>query len=114
MKPWLSFIEDNTTSYNTGYNAHENIHSFLAGPQVTLFPKKKLSLSFFADAGKVRDSKAGTVTSVPVWATGPVLTYKLNKHFGLLWVPGEYVRSYQPDGPLNNFTSRFGIVIPIS
>lgn len=114
IKPWLSVIEDNTSSYNTGAGTHENIHSFLAGPQVTAFPKKKLSVSYFADAGKVRDSKAGTITSVPVWATGGVLTYKLNKHFGLLWVPGEYVRTYQANGPLNNFTSRFGFVLPIS
>lgn len=114
VKPWLAFIEDNTTSYNTGANAHENIHSYLAGPLVTAFPKRKLSVSYFADAGKVRDSRAGTVTSVPVWATGGVLTYKLNKHFGLLWVPGEYVRTYQANGPLNNFTSRFGLTLPIS
>ena len=114
IRPWLAVIEDNTTSYNTGANAHENIHSYLAGPLVTAFPKKRLSVSYFADAGKVRDSKAGTITSVPVWATGGVLTYKLNKHLGLLWVPGEYVRTYQANGPLNNFTSRFGLTIPIS
>ncbi len=114
VRPWLAFIEDNTTSYNTGANVHENIHSYLAGPLVTAFPKKKLSVSYFADAGKVRDSKAGRVTSSPAWATGVVLTYKLNKHLGLLWVPGEYVRTYPANGPLNNFTSRFGLNIPIS
>ena len=54
------------------------------------------------------------VTYSPAWAAGGGVTYKLNKHLALLFVPGEYVRNYPDSGPqLNNFTARFGIVLPI-
>lgn len=114
LKPWLAVIVDITKTYNTGYNAHENADAFLSGPLFTAYGAKKLSISGFADAGSLRDSKAGSITYAPAWATGGVLTYKLSKRVGLLFVPGEYVRAYPANGPqLNNFTSRFGITLPL-
>jgi hypothetical protein len=115
IKPWFGFIGDFVHTANTGVNTHENVEAFLGGPIFTAHAKKKISEFAFATAGKTRDSKNGTVMYSPALAVGGGLTYKLNKHVSLLLVPGEYVRNYAATGPdLNNFTARFGFVLPIS
>ena len=114
IKPWFGVIGDFTKSYNTSAGAHENTDSFLCGPIFTARSSKKIGIFGFADAGKLRDSKNGTVTSTPIFATGGGFTMKLNKHIGLLFVPGEYIRNYAAAGDLNNFTARFGFTIPLN
>jgi hypothetical protein len=115
VTPWLGFIGDFVSATNTGANQHEKIEAFLGGPIVTAWSKKKVSPFVFATGGKTRDSKAGTVTSLPALAAGGGFQFKLNKHLGLLFVPGEYVRSFSATGmDQNAFTSRFGVVIPIT
>ena len=115
VKPWFGFIGDFVTTYNTGAGTHENVHAYLGGPIFTAKSKSKLSPFAFVTAGKVRDSNDGKVTSSPGLAAGGGLTYKLSKHVALLFVPGEYVRTYPGTGSdLNSFTARFGFVVPIS
>ena len=114
IKPWFGIIGDFTKSYNTSAGAHENTDSFLCGPIFTALSSKKLSVFGFADAGKLRDSKDGMITSSPIFAVGGGVTLKLNKHVGLLFVPGEYIRAYPATGTdLNNFSSRFGLTFPL-
>ena len=113
IKPWLGVIGDFTKSHNTSAGAHENTDSFLCGPIFTARSSKKIGIFGFADAGKLRDSKDGMITSTPIFATGGGFTMKLNKHIGLLFVPGEYIRNYAAAGDLNNFTARFGFTIPL-
>ncbi len=113
LRPWLALFADFTQSYNTSRNAHENVQSRLGG---FLFSKKlsaAVSSFAFADAGIVRDSKGGSIATSPIFAVGGGATLKLNKHVSLLIIPGEYVRTYAQSGNLNNFTGRFGIVLPI-
>ncbi len=113
--PWLAVIGDFVSVYNTGANTHEHIEVFLGGPLFTAYSKKRLSPFAFATGGKTRDAKAGTITWTPTLATGGGVTYKLNKHLALLFVPGEYVRNFSATGrDTNGFTSRFGIVLPVS
>ena len=113
IKPWFGVIGDFTKSYNTSAGAHENTDSLLCGPIFTARSSKRIGIFGFADAGKLRDSKDGMITSTPIFATGGGFTMKLNKHVGLLFVPGEYIRNYAAAGDLNNFTARFGFTIPL-
>ena len=113
VKPWLSLIADFTQTYNTARNTHENVQSRLGGFLFTARSKQKISPFGFIDAGVVRDSKAGTITTSPILASGGGFTYKLNKHLSLLVVPGEYIRTFADTGSVNNFTARFGFVLPL-
>lgn len=115
ITPWFGVIGDFVSAYNTGANAHEHVEVFLGGPLFTAYSKRKISPFGFATAGKTRDAKAGEITWEPTLATGGGVTYKLNKHLALLFVPGEYIRNFSSTGmDTNGFTSRFGLVLPIS
>lgn len=111
--PWLALFSDFTQSYNTSRGAHENVQSRLGGFLFTAKSKAILSPFAFADAGVVRDSKSGSIATSPAFAVGGGVTLKLNKHVSFLFIPGEYVRTYAQSGNLNNFTGRFGIVLPL-
>ena len=114
IKPWFGLFGDFTKSYNTSAGAHENTDSFLGGPIFTALSAKKISPFAFADAGKLRDSKNGTVTSSPVFATGGGLSVKLNKHVAVLFIPGEYIRAYPAMGSqLSSYSSRIGLTLPL-
>ena len=77
--------------------------------------KRKVSLFGFVDAGKVRDSRDGAITSSPAFSTGVCLPLKLNKHASVCFLPSQYIRSYPGTGvPLTSFASRFGFTFPIS
>lgn len=114
VKPWFSLFADFTQSYNTSRGAHENVQTRLGGFLFTAKAKARISPFAFVDAGAIRDSKSGTVTNSPGLAAGGGTTLKLTKRIGLLIIPGEYVRTYAPGGSLNNFTGRFGIVLPFT
>jgi hypothetical protein len=109
---WLSFIGDFTSSYNTSAGAHQNVQARLGGIVFTAQSSAKISPFGFTDAGVVRDSNDGTVNFAPAVAVGGGLGIKLTKRVGLLFIPGEYIKTWPPTGPnntLNNFTARFGI-----
>jgi hypothetical protein len=113
---WLSFIGDFTSSYNTSAGARQNVQARLGGVVFTAKSSAKISPFGFADAGVVRDSNDGTVKSAPAFAVGGGLSMKLTKRVGLLFIPGEYIKTWPPTDPnntLNNFTARFGITIPL-
>jgi hypothetical protein len=41
---------------------------------------------------------------------------KLTKRVGLLFIPGEYLKTWPPTGPnntLSSFTARFGVTLPL-
>ncbi len=67
---------------------------------------------------RATDQAYGTAEAVPlpVWVWLAVVRFAMpRRHVSLLFVPGEYVRNYPDCGPqLKNFSSRFGIVLPIS
>jgi hypothetical protein len=93
---WLSFIGDFTSSYNTSVGAHENVQVRLGGIAFT--------------------AKSGAKTFSPAFAVGGGFGIKLTKRVGLLFIPGEYIKTWPPTGPnntLNNFTARFGITLPL-
>ncbi len=114
IKPWFGLFGDFTKSYSTSAGAHENTDSFLGGPIFTALSAKKISPFAFADAGKLRDSKNGTVTSSPIFATGGGVSVKLNKHVAVLFIPGEYIRAYPAMGPqLSSYSSRIGLTFPL-
>jgi len=113
VKPWFSLFADFTQTYNTAHSTHENVQSRLGGTLFTARSKQKISPFGFIDAGVVRDSKAGMITTSPILATGGGFTYKVNKHLSLLLIPGEYIRTYAATGSVNNFTARFGFVLPL-
>ena len=113
VKPWFALFADFTQNYNTAHNTHENVQSRLGGTLFTARSKQKISPFGFIDAGVVRDSKAGIITTSPILATGGGFTYKVNKHLSLLLIPGEYIRTYVATGSVNNFTARFGFVLPL-
>jgi len=113
VKPWFSIFADFTQTYNTAHNTRENVQSRLGGTLFTARSKQKISPFGFIDAGVVRDSKAGMITTSPILATGGGFTYKVNKHLSLLLIPGEYIRTYAATGSVNNFTARFGFVLPL-
>jgi hypothetical protein len=113
---WLSFNGDFTSSYNTSAGAHENVQARLGGIVVTAKGGAKISPFGFADAGVVRDSNDGTVKSAPAFAGGGGFAIKLTRRVGLLFIPGEYIKTWPPTGPnntLNSFTARFGITLPL-
>jgi hypothetical protein len=113
---WLSFIGDFTSSYNTSAGAHQNVQARLGGIVFTAKSSAKISPFRFTDAGAVRDSNDGTVNLAPAFAVGGGLGIKLTKRVGLLFIPGEYIKTWPPTGPkntLNNFTARFGITLPL-
>jgi hypothetical protein len=113
---WLSFIGDFTSSYNTSAGAHENVQVRLGGIAFTAKSGAKMSPFGFTDVGVVRDSNDGTVTFSPAFAVGGGFGIKLTKRVGLLFIPGEYIKTWPPTGPnntLNNFTARFGITLPL-
>jgi hypothetical protein len=113
---WLSFNGDFTSSYNTSAGAHENVQARLGGLVFTAKSSAKVSPFGFADAGVVRDSNDGTVNFAPAFAMGGGFAIKLTRRVGLLFIPGEYIKTWPPTGPnntLNNFTARFGITLPV-
>jgi len=113
---WLSFIGDFTSSYNTSAGAHQNVQARLGGIAFTLRSSAKISPFGFTDAGVVRDSNDGTVNFAPAFAVGGGFGIKLTKRVGLLFIPGEYIKTWPPTAPdntLNNFTARFGITLPL-
>jgi hypothetical protein len=113
---WLSFNGDFTSSYNTSAGAHENVQARLGGVVFTAKSSAKISPFGFADGGVVRDSNDGTVKFAPALAVGGGLAIKLTKRVGLLFIPGEYIKTWPPTGPnntLNTFTARFGITLPL-
>jgi hypothetical protein len=113
---WLSFNGDFTSSYNTSAGAHQNVQARLGGVVLTAKSCAKISPFGFADAGVVRDSNDGGVKSAPAFAVGGGFAMKLTNHVGLLFIPGEYIKTWPPTGPnntLNNFTARFGITLPL-
>ena len=88
----------------------------LGGIVFTAKSDAKISPFGFTDAGVVRDSNDGTVNFAPAVAVGGGLGIKLTKRVGLLFIPGEYIKTWPPIGPnntLNNFTARFGITLPL-
>jgi len=113
VKPWFSLFADFTQTYNIAHSTHENVQSRLGGTLFTARSKQKISPFGFIDAGVVRDSKAGIITTSPILATGGGFTYKVNKHLSLLLIPGEYIRTYAATGSVNNFTARFGFILPL-
>jgi hypothetical protein len=113
---WFSFNGDFTSSYNTSAGAHQNVQARLGGLVFTAKSSAKISPFGFADAGVVRDSDDSTVKSAPAYAVGGGFAIKLTKRVGLLFIPGEYIKTWPPTGPnntLNNFTARFGITLPL-
>jgi hypothetical protein len=113
---WLGFNGDFTSSYNTSARAHQNAQARLGGIVFTAKSSAKISPFGFADAGVVRNSNDGTVNSAPALALGGGFSMKLTKRAGLLFIPGEYIKTWPPTGPnntLNNFSARFGITLPL-
>jgi hypothetical protein len=66
VKPWFSLFADFTQTYNTAHTTHENVQSRLGGTLFTARSKQKISPFGFIDAGVVRDSKAGMITTSPL------------------------------------------------
>ena len=88
----------------------------LGGLVFTAKSSAKISPFGFADGGVVRNSNDGTVNFAPALAVGGGFAIRLTKHVGLLFIPGEYIKTWPPTGPnntLNNFTARFGITLPL-
>jgi hypothetical protein len=113
---WLGFNGDFTESYNTSAGAHQNVQARLGGIVFTAKSTAKISPFGFADAGLVRNSNDGTVNSAPALALGGGFSMKLTKRVALLFIPGEYIKTWPPTGPnntLNNFSARFGITLPL-
>ena len=113
---WLGLNGDFTESYNTSAGAHQNVQARLGGIVFTAKSSAKISSFGFADGGLVRNSNDGTVNSAPTLALGGGFSMKLTKRVGLLFIPGEYIKTWPPTGPnntLNNFSARFGITLPL-
>jgi hypothetical protein len=113
---WLGFNGDFTQSYNTSAGAHQNVQARLGGIVFTAKSSARISPFGFADAGVVRNSNAGTVNSSPALALGGGFSMKLTKRVALLFIPGEFIKTWPPTGPnntLNNFSARFGITLPL-
>jgi hypothetical protein len=113
---WLGFNGDFTESYNTSAGAHQNVQARLAGIVLTAKSSARISPFGFADAGVVRNSNDGAVHSAPTLALGGGFSIKLTKRVGLLFIPGEYLKTWPATGPndtLNNFSARFGITLPL-
>jgi hypothetical protein len=113
---WFGFNGDFTESYNTSAGAHQNVQARLGGMIFTAKSSAKISPFGFADAGLTRNSNDGTVNSSPTLALGGGFAIKLTKRVGLLFIPGEYLKTWPPTGPnntLNSFTARFGVTLPL-
>jgi hypothetical protein len=113
---WFGFNGDFTESYNTSAGAHQNVQARLGGVIFTAKSSARISPFGFADAGLTRNSHDGTVNSSPTLALGGGFAVKLTKRFGLLFIPGEYLKTWPPTGPnytLNSFTARFGVTLPL-
>lgn len=54
----------------------------------------KIAPFAFGAAEFIRDSNGDIVAESPAFAVGGGVTYKLNRPMSLLFIPGEYVRTY--------------------
>jgi hypothetical protein len=93
---WLGFNGDFTESYNTSAGAHQNVQARLGGIVFTAKSSAKVSPFGFADAGLVRNSNDGTVNAAPALALGGGFSMTLTKRVALLFIPGEYIKTWPP------------------
>jgi hypothetical protein len=113
IKPWIAVFADFTQSYDTSKGSHHNRQSKLGGLLFTKTTRTRISPFGFIDGGYVRDSAVGKVTESPALGVGGGALLKVNRRVSVFLVPGEYIRTYAPNGGLNNFTSRIGITLPL-
>jgi hypothetical protein len=108
----FSVFFDSTNYYGRNRNGSLNGHGFTFGAGHNIFATRHVKPSFFAEAGVVRTSNAGSVVDQFAFASGLGLTIPINRHIDLALTPAEWVFLYPKGDPRNAYNAKVGLSFP--
>lgn len=108
----FSVFFDSTNYYGRNRNGSLNGHGFTFGAGHDLFDTKHVKPAFFAEAGVVRTSNAGSIVDQFAFASGLSFTIPLNRHVDLALTPAEWVFLYPKGDPRNDYNAKVGLSFP--
>jgi hypothetical protein len=95
------------------YSKGQNIHVDLFGPFHAFSNKTRFTPFVFTGIGRIRDSKAGTITNSFAWYAGGGLMIRLTRWVSFQTIPIEYVMNTANYNVGNNFVARAGFALTI-
>jgi hypothetical protein len=95
------------------YGKGQNVHLDLFGALHGFSNKTRYTPFIFTGVGRIRDSKARTITDSFAWFAGGGLTIRLTRWVSFQTIPVEYVMNTANWNVGNNFAARAGFVLTI-
>jgi hypothetical protein len=95
------------------YSKGQNVHVDLFGPFHAFSNKTRYTPFVFTGIGRIRDSRAGTITNSFAWYAGGGLMIRLTRWVSFQTIPIEYVMNTANGNVGSNFVARAGFALTI-